>query len=200
MNKMILTAAAAFALVAGETQAASAHKVNQKPHWATYTRRNGQVVPLSPSQSAIVNGQWYILAPEKIAEIAARITVTIKVDKNDGSHMLGTGFYTTQSNVITNWHVARDAKHITVTDRQGVTYDATLRNSAPSTDLAMLDVNGANNKNWAWIDGFRLGAGWRKRLRIRQPAGGGGNVQRRYALSLARQWSDHADLGSARSR
>ena len=34
MNKMILTAAAAIMLAAGEAQAATAHKVNQKPHWA----------------------------------------------------------------------------------------------------------------------------------------------------------------------
>ena len=60
--------------------------------------------------------------------------------------MLGTGFFTTQSIVITNWHVARDAKHISVTDCNNVTYDVTLRNSAPSTDLATIDVNGANSK------------------------------------------------------
>jgi hypothetical protein len=64
--------------------------------------RNGKEVAMSASQWGIANGQRHALSPEDIAEIADRITVTISVYKNDGTHIFATGFFINASDVVTN--------------------------------------------------------------------------------------------------
>jgi Trypsin-like peptidase domain len=131
------------------TPAKDAGAPKASPVYKTYTLRTGQVVQMSPSQWAINKGQWHALEPEDIAEKAARITVTIEVDKNDGSHMFGTGFFINNSEVITAWHVVRDAGNITVVDQDGSRCNAQLSISKPSIDLATITVPGVYSRVWA---------------------------------------------------
>jgi S1-C subfamily serine protease len=147
---MITMAAAALGLVAGETQAGDAPKAI--PVYKTYTLRNGKEVAMSGSQWGIANKQWHALSPENIAKLAASITVTIMVSKNDGTHMLGTGFFINGGEVVTNWHVVRDAENITVVDQDGVRCNAQLSISKPSMDLATIIVPSIYNKIWAHFD------------------------------------------------
>jgi S1-C subfamily serine protease len=154
-----LTAVAAFTLATGaQAEAKSIPKAQPvrpvpTPPQAisTYKLRNGAVALMSESQKNIANGWWRPAIPQNIAREAARITVTIVVKKNDGSSMLGTGFvcdYTQVLKVLTNWHVVRDAKSITVIDSNQVRYDdGTISNHNPSLDLAMINIPSANNGN-----------------------------------------------------
>jgi hypothetical protein len=94
MKSMIVMAVAAFAAV---VQAGDAPKAI--PVYKTYKLRTGQVLSLSESQSAIANKDWHVVDPEVIADAASKVTVTINVDKNDGTHMLGTGFFINSSEI-----------------------------------------------------------------------------------------------------
>ena len=143
-------AVATLGLAALETQAVDAPKAI--PVYKTYKLRNGQEVAMSASQWQIANEQWHALSPETIAEIAASITVTIRVDKNDGTHMLGTGFFINSSEVVTNWHVVRDADNITVVLGDDKRLNAQLESSKPSVDLATIIVPSVYSKIWAHFD------------------------------------------------
>lgn len=110
------------------------------PVYKTYTRRDGKKVLLSASQSAIANKDWHAVAPENIAETAASITVVIRVQKRDGTHILGTGFFISPSEVLTDWHVVRDAENITIVTADDVRANAQLESSQPSVDLATIMV------------------------------------------------------------
>lgn len=116
----------------------------------TYKLRTGEVVQMSKSQYNIANRVWRTATPQEIATYAAQITVTIIVEKNDGGKMLGTGFFNTPNQVLTNWHVVRGAKSITVIDSKHVKYDATVRFPNQSMDVTSLNVPGANSK-FAWF-------------------------------------------------
>jgi S1-C subfamily serine protease len=146
LMKMML-AAAAFTLFASETQAGDAPKAS--PVYKTYERRDGKKVELSHSQWAIANKQWQAIDPPAIAEMASGITVVIRVEKNDGTHMLGTGFFISPSEVATAWHLVRDAANITVVNADDRRANAQLSISRPSVDLATIIVPSAYCKTWA---------------------------------------------------
>jgi len=97
----MMMAVAACALFALETKAGDAPKATLA--WTTYKLRDGREVAMSASQLGIANKRgWSALAPESIATLAASITVTINVDKNDGTHMFATVFFIDSSEVVTN--------------------------------------------------------------------------------------------------
>jgi hypothetical protein len=122
------------------------------PVYKTYTLRTGKAVQMSPSQWVIANGQGHALSPEDIAEKAARITVTIEVDKNDGSHMFGTGFFISASELVSDWHLVRDASNITVVGSDGERANAQLSIAKPSIDLAAIVAPSVYSKIWAHFD------------------------------------------------
>jgi S1-C subfamily serine protease len=148
--KRIISAIVLFSVLSAPAQAGDAPKAT--PVYKTYTLRNGQVVPMSLSQWKIANEQWRALSPEDIASVAAKITVTISVYKNDGTHILGTGFFINNSDVVTNWHVVRDADSITVVNSAEQRTGALLKFSNPSMDLATITVPNVIVRNWAQFD------------------------------------------------
>ena len=130
-----------------------------------------------------------------------RITVTIEVDKNDGSHMFGTGFFINNSEVITAWHVVRDASNITVVNSDGERANAQLSIGKPSIDLATIIVPSVTSKNWAHFD---TDSDWEK---VGQRVYVYGNPEELTGTfcdgmlsSISVQWSDLADHSSHRSR
>jgi Trypsin-like peptidase domain len=139
-----------FGLNAVETTASDAPRATRV--YKTYTLRDGREARMSASQAQIANKLWKAVAPETIAEIAAEITVTIAVEKNDGTHILGTGFFINPSEVVTDWHVVRDADNITVVDQDGARCNAQLSVSKPSVDLAKIVVPSVYSKMWAHFD------------------------------------------------
>jgi len=157
---MKITMAAATLVLAAGAQAKSTvvRKAQPAPTaqptpFTTYKLRTGEVVNMSDSQKNIINGVWHTPSPQRIAAVAARITVTILVEKNDGTSMLGTGFYTDKNHVLTNWHVVRNAKKITVIDSDRVRYEgATIVNGNPSMDVGVISVPGADSKYVSWLD------------------------------------------------
>src|SRR4029077_11299839 len=82
---------------------------------------------------------------------AARITVMIIVEKNDGTMASGTGFFITADTVLTNYHVGRGIKHIAVIDYNNVRYDdAKLWSWNQSLDVATFKIPSANSKYTAY--------------------------------------------------
>jgi S1-C subfamily serine protease len=147
MKLMMITAVAAFAAAA---QAGDAPRAI--PIYKNYKLRTGQSVAMSASQYAIANKEWHALEPETIADVASKITVLVMVEKNDGTHVQGTGFFINSQEVLTNWHVARDADNITVVYSDGERCNAQLSISKPSMDLATIIVPSIYNKIWAHFD------------------------------------------------
>src|SRR5262249_42264182 len=130
MNKIILTAAAAIMLASGaqatevfnfvgrlengnqhsERPSASAKPARKAPPsqparsgHTTYKLRTGEVVKMSESQYYIANHLWRASTPQEVARNAARITVMIIVQKNDGTFSSGTGFFLNHNQVLTNY-------------------------------------------------------------------------------------------------
>jgi S1-C subfamily serine protease len=147
----IMMAAAALGLVTGAQADETAPKAS--PVYTTYKLRNGNEVTMSESQYGIANGNWRILSPEAIAKEAANVTVLIVVQENDGSYESGTGFFFNENTVMTNYHMARNVKSITVIDANGTKFEGcTLVKGNPELDLALIHVPDAKSKAWAQLD------------------------------------------------
>lgn len=61
----------------------------------------------------------------------------------NGRESLGSGFFIrNDGHILTNFHVINGAKRITVTTNDGVTYDAKVKATDKTSDLAILKING----------------------------------------------------------
>ena len=150
MTKMMM-AAAAFALVAGNAEAKTSKAPTRKaPVYVSYDLRTGEKVKLSESQYAIVNGKWAPLSPQQIAALAAKITVAIYVQLQDGTYASGTGFFWNEQIVITNYHMTRNVKAMIVVDAAGNKFPCSLYKGNPQLDLALIQVEGAHHKDCAY--------------------------------------------------
>jgi putative serine protease PepD len=121
---------------------------------ATYAALGGDTrtvvheVPVASGQAVADSGARSV---SDVYRDAARsvVEITVSVSQGDpfggsqqGGQALGSGFvYDSEGHVVTNQHVVDGASNVTVTFRNGETYDATVVGSDASTDLAVIKVD-----------------------------------------------------------
>ena len=143
----IVTATSALLLAAGlgAGGGAALYATAAPGGTTTIVRESGSgatATPVASSSSTV--GSVY----EENAEGIVEITVTSSASApfpgqtQDAQQAQGSGFVIDdEGHVVTNHHVVDGATSISVTFRNGESYDATLVGSDPSTDLAVLDVD-----------------------------------------------------------
>jgi len=98
---------------------------------------------------ALVLGQR-LVAPEEVARaqvIQKALPAVVRVQGSalspGGEEVVGTGFFVGPARVVTNYHVIRDLKDLTVRLADGRTFPAERYAVDPGIDLALLTVRGA---------------------------------------------------------
>ena len=91
-----------------------------------------------------------LVAPEEVARaqvIQKALPAVVRVQGSalspGGEDVVGTGFFVGPSRVVTNYHVIRDLKDLTVRLADGRTFLAERYAVDPGIDLALLTVRGA---------------------------------------------------------
>ena len=136
-----LTAVAVLAaLLASGGTAAVAH------YWADDTQANvtsSSATQLGSNASAPVK-QGSATAPDwtATASVVSPSVVSITATSSQGGGQ-GSGVVIDKTHVLTNNHVVSGAEKLTVTMSDGRTYDAEVRGTDPSTDLAVITVKNA---------------------------------------------------------
>lgn len=110
---------------------------------------------MAHAETNIIKNNQDPLSLVELFEKAESGVVSISVQKNTGIEIssiqfddaaLGSGFvYDNQGHVITNNHVVRDAHKIVVTFTNGQSYNATVVGTDPSTDLAVIKIDIADD-------------------------------------------------------
>ena len=136
-----LTAVAVLAaLLASGGTAAAAH------YWADDSQASASTpstTPLGSNASAPVK-QGSASAPDwtATASVVSPSVVSITATSSQGGGQ-GSGVVIDKTHVLTNNHVVSGAEKLTVTMSDGRTYDAEVRGTDPSTDLAVITVKNA---------------------------------------------------------
>ncbi len=111
----------------------SASGINLSQLTATNQSSAGQTVTLSPKNDDVTVSQ--AVAAKALPSV---VSVYVTTDEGEG---LGSGvILDNDGNILTNWHVAGDAKEISVTVG-GKNYDATLVGGDSSSDLAVIKAD-----------------------------------------------------------
>lgn len=110
---------------------------------------------MAHAETNIVQNNQNLLSLVELFEKAESGVVSISVQKNIGIEIssvqfddaaIGSGFvYDNQGHVITNNHVVRDAQKIVVTFTNGHSYNAKVVGTDPSTDLAVIKIDIADD-------------------------------------------------------
>lgn len=111
-----------------------------------------------------------LVAPEEVARaqvIQKALPAVVRVQGSalspGGEDVVGTGFFVGPSRVVTNYHVIRDLKDLTVRLADGRTFLAERYAVDPGIDLALLTVRGARAPGvlaFAQVEARRLPWGW----------------------------------------
>jgi S1-C subfamily serine protease len=153
MKKLLLLLALIATLAMAGTKASLAGQPNQGLRYTRYKLTDGTVVNLSVSQKAIANGLWRHFSPPELYRDRSGIVVTVLCDLGNDQGGQGTGFIINENTIITNWHVVRHAKSISIVTRDGTRYDnGFITGSNRSVDVACVSFAGMKSKACAWLD------------------------------------------------
>lgn len=137
VGELFAVAALTAALASGGTYAATqlGSQDTQNPSTASPSSSLGRGASTAPvSQSDPQSPNWTATA----AAVSPSV-VAIKTDSGEGSGVI----IDDSGHVLTNNHVVSGAQQLTVTLSDGRTYKATIQGTDPSTDLAVVTIEGA---------------------------------------------------------
>jgi len=135
---------------------------NNLPYYSTNINNNeAQIVNVSKvielEQSQIID------VAEKVSPAVVKISTTQVVSDLFFSYEtsgLGSGYLISPNGeIVTNNHVVSDAKKITVTLSDGSEYDATIIGTDPSSDIALIKIDGKDLPNLSFGDSSTLKVG-----------------------------------------
>jgi len=135
---------------------------NSLPYYSTNINNNEtQIVNVSKvielEQSQIID------VAEKVSPAVVKISTTQVVSDLFFSYEtsgLGSGYLISPNGeIVTNNHVVSDAKKITVTLSDGSEYDATIIGTDPSSDIALIKIDGKDLPNLSFGDSSTLKVG-----------------------------------------
>lgn len=121
-----------------------------------YVKKHLPYISLSPSNESVnlvnvskvieLEQSQIVEVSEKVSPAVVRVSTTQIVSDFFYSYEtagLGSGFIISKDGeIVTNYHVIKDAKKITVTLNDGSEYDATVIGSDPSSDVALIKIEG----------------------------------------------------------
>lgn len=122
--------------------AGSGWLVSQQVHDST---TNQLTAPLNPvtvvKNSSVENPNW-----TEVAKAVSGSVVSINVTTSNKSGAGSGVIFDSNGHIVTNYHVIEGGKQIVVTIANGELYEATVKGSDPSTDLAVLELKGLKRK------------------------------------------------------
>ena len=134
-----LTAVAVLAaLLASGTTVAASHYLSEDTSTPTSTTQLGSTAAAPVKQGSATAPDWTATA-SAVSPSVVSITATLAQGGAQGSGVL----IDKSGHVLTNNHVVAGAQKLTVTLADGRTYDAEVRGTDPSTDLAVITVKDA---------------------------------------------------------
>jgi S1-C subfamily serine protease len=159
----VLTAALGLTMSAVSQARQSAHhqSTNRDLKYTQYKLADGTVVEMSRSQKLIANNQARQFSPSELYRYGSQMVVTVFCDLGNGQQSQGTGFFIDANTILTNWHVVRNAKFISMAtnDRYKNTryengtvvsdnqyYNGTIVSSSPSLDVACVRFDSAQSR------------------------------------------------------
>jgi S1-C subfamily serine protease len=153
MKNLLLPLALIATLALAGTKASLARPPNQGLRYTRYKLTDGTVVNLSESQKAIANGLWRRFSPSELYRNRSGIVVTVLCDLGNDQGGQGTGFIINEDTIITNWHVVRNAKSISIVTRDGTRYEnGFITGFNHSVDVACVAFVGMKSKVYGWLD------------------------------------------------
>ncbi|MGQ9845140.1 MAG: S1C family serine protease [Caldisericia bacterium] len=136
---------------------------NNLPYYYSINAKNDQAKIVNISKVVELEESQIIDVTEKVSPAVVRISTTQVVSDFFFSYEtsgLGSGFIISPNGeIVTNNHVISDAKKITVTLSDGSEYKATVIGKDPSSDIALIKIDGKNLPYLSFGDSSALKVG-----------------------------------------
>lgn len=136
---------------------------NHLPYYYSINAKNGQAQIVNINKLVELEESKIIDVTEKVSPAVVRISTTQVVSDFFFSYEtsgLGSGFIISpDGEIVTNNHVISGAKKITVSLSDGSEYEATVIGKDPSSDIALIKIDGVNLPHLSFGDSSALKVG-----------------------------------------